>query len=128
MPAPRASTAHHLLLVEDDAGVRNATRMFLKGEGYRVAVAATLQEALQRLDEHADIRVLITDYHLEGGITGSDVIEAVRARRGPEFNAILVTGDTSSVIAALRRDAHLRITSKPINADELLGMIAALVD
>jgi PAS domain S-box-containing protein len=126
--APRASSAHHLLLVEDDAGVRNATRMFLKGEGYRVAVAATLQEALQRLDEHADIKVLITDYHLEGGITGSDVIEAVRERRGPEFNAILVTGDTSSAITALRRDAHLRVTSKPINADELLGMIAALVD
>jgi PAS domain S-box-containing protein len=125
--APRATTAHHLLLVEDDAGVRNATRMFLKGEGYRVTTAATLQEALQRLDEHADIEVLVTDYHLEGGVTGSDVIEAVRSRRGPEFNAILVTGDTSSAISALRRDEHLRVTSKPINADELLGMIAALV-
>src|SRR5262249_38491949 len=41
-----SSPGHHdLLLVEDDAGVRNATRMFLKGEGYRVNTAASLQEA-----------------------------------------------------------------------------------
>jgi PAS domain S-box-containing protein len=123
----RAGAPNHLLLVEDHPGVRKATRMFLKGEGFRVATAATLEEALVRLDENPDIRLVISDYHLDDGVLGTEVIAAARARRGSEFRAILVTGDTSSAIAALERDAHLRVTSKPINADELLGLIQTLL-
>ncbi|HTQ36943.1 MAG TPA: PAS domain S-box protein [Steroidobacteraceae bacterium] len=123
----RTGESNHLLLVEDDPGVRNATRMFLRGEGYRVTVAATLEEALQRLQENPDIRLIISDYHLAPGTTGTDVIAAARARLGGDFRAILVTGDTSSAIAGLHRDEHLRVTSKPINADELLAMIQALL-
>jgi PAS domain S-box-containing protein len=124
---PRAGDHHHLLLVEDDPGVRNATRMFLKGEGYRMTTAATLEEAQQRLRESPDIRIIISDYHLEDGVTGTEVIAAARAQRGDIFPAILVTGDTSSAIAGLRRDERLRVTSKPINPDELLGMIQSLL-
>jgi two-component system, sensor histidine kinase len=124
---PRAGAAHHVLLVEDDPGVRNATRMFLKGEAYRVTTAATPEEALLQLHEHPDIALLICDYHLEAGKTGTDVIAAARARHGADFPAILVTGDTSSAIAVLQRDEHLKITSKPINPDELLGLIQALL-
>jgi PAS domain S-box-containing protein len=123
----RCGTAHHLLLVEDDRGVRNATRMFLKGEGYRVTAAATREEALLALEQNADIELIISDYHLEGGTRGTDVIAAARAQFGAGLRAILVTGDTSSAIASLQRDASLRVTSKPINADELLGLIQALL-
>jgi PAS domain S-box-containing protein len=125
--ASRPGGAQHLLLVEDDPGVRNATRMFLKGEGYRVTTAATLDEALQGLQQNPDIQLIISDYHLEGGTRGTEVIAAARSRFGADFRAILVTGDTSSAIAGLQRDEHLRVTSKPINADELLGMIQALL-
>jgi PAS domain S-box-containing protein len=116
-----------LLLVEDDPGVRNATRMFLKAEGCRIATAASLEEAITRLRETRDIDLLITDYHLDGGRTGTEVIAAARAILGPELKAILVTGDTSSVIRELQRDPNLRITSKPINAEELLGLMESLL-
>jgi PAS domain S-box-containing protein len=119
--------SHHLLLVEDDPGVRNATRMFLKGEGYRVTTAATLPEALFELQQNPDIQLIISDYHLEGGTRGTDVIAAARERLGADFRAILVTGDTSSAVAGLQRDGRMRVTSKPINADELLGMIQGLL-
>ncbi len=107
--------------------MRNATRMFLRGEAYRVTTAATPEEAALRLHENPDIAIIISDYHLEGGKIGTDVIAAARARLGSDFPAILVTGDTSSAIADLQRDKHLRVTSKPINADELLGLIQALL-
>lgn len=126
-PAPQAGSMHHLLLVEDDPGVRNATRMFLKGEAFRVATAANLQEAMERLQQHPDIEIIISDYHLEDGQTGAQVINAARQRFAADFRAILITGDTSSAIAGLPRDGRLRVTSKPINADELLGMIQSLL-
>jgi CheY-like chemotaxis protein len=124
--APRDGGARHLLLVEDDAGVRNATRMFLKGEGFRVSVAASFEEASRLLAEKSDFALVITDYHLESGRTGADVVAAARALYGEGFRAILVTGDTTPAIRGLPGDERLRMTSKPINAEALLGLIASL--
>jgi PAS domain S-box-containing protein len=125
--APGSGAARHLLLVEDDPGVRNATRLFLKGEGYKVSTAASFNESLQLFEQHPDIEMVISDYHLEGGQTGTDVIAAARARFGANFPAILVTGDTTPAMADLQRDECLRLTSKPINADDLVGLIQSLL-
>jgi len=106
--------------------VRNAMRMLLKIEGYEVEPVAGADEAIG-LMERGKFDLLVTDFHLEGGRTGTQVIEAARARLGAEFNAILVTGDTSTAIREMQDDPHLRITSKPINSDELLGLVRTLL-
>lgn len=54
-------------------------------------------------------------------------ITAVRAQLGPDLRAVLVTGDTSSAVRELSCDARTRITSKPINADDFLALLEALV-
>jgi PAS domain S-box-containing protein len=120
-----------ILLVEDEPGVRNAMRMLLKLEGYRVTPAATAQEACDRLRRGEHFDLLITDYHLDAGRTGTQVITLAREINGPGVKAILVTGDTSSAISDLRGenqgDANLSITSKPINSGELLALVKKLV-
>jgi two-component system, sensor histidine kinase len=127
-PTPIASSGvKHILLVEDDPGVRNSTRVFLKGEGFRVTAAASLAEAVQRASASRDIDLIVSDFHLGGGQTGTEVIASIRELLGRPIKAVLVTGDTSSVVKQLRRDADLRITSKPINADELLALIRELL-
>jgi two-component system, sensor histidine kinase len=124
-PVP-AQVVHRLLLVEDDPGVRNAMRMFLDMEGFEVSTAASAEEA-HRLLRAEKFDLMITDYHLNLGATGTQVIAAARELLGPDFKAVLVTGDTSTAVRELRGDAHLRITSKPINSEELLSMIRSLV-
>ena len=128
VPAPRAgaAAAHHILLVEDEPGVRNAMRSLLKVEGYRVTSAASAEEALAQLKSSA-FDLVITDYHLESGRTGTQVIAAAREQRGPSFKAVLVTGDTSAAIRDMQGDAHLTIASKPINSDLLLAQVRALL-
>jgi two-component system CheB/CheR fusion protein len=116
----------HILLVEDDAGVRNATRMLLSVEGYEVSTAASRAEALRQAAEHPDIRLVVSDYHLGGQETGVEVVSAVRGTLGPDLGAILVTGDTSSAMRALARDTRMRAASKPVNADELLSLVREL--
>jgi PAS domain S-box-containing protein len=119
-------TARRILLVEDEPGVRNAMRMLLKIEGYEVVPVAGAEEARSlMLDSEFDL--LITDYHLEGGRTGTQVIEAARTLLGRDFAAILVTGDTSSAVREMQGDPRLRITSKPINSDELLSLVRNLL-
>jgi len=115
------------LLVEDDAGVRDATRMLLAVEGYRVTAVASKSEALRSAREEGSPELLITDYHLGGGELGTDVIAAVRDSVGAEVKAVLVTGDTSALVKRMSSDPQLRIASKPINAEELLAILAALL-
>ena len=120
--------AFHILLVEDEPGVRNAMRMLLKIEGYRVVTAASAAEALDELRKDSNFDLIVTDFHLEDGRTGTQVISAARELRGDSLKAILVTGDTSSAVRELKGDANLRITSKPINSDELLDLVRTLLE
>jgi CheY-like chemotaxis protein len=115
-----------VLLVEDDAAVRRATQMLLKVAGYLTLTAATKSEALGVLADHADLRLLIADYHLADGETGLEVIQAVRGRLGRPIAAVLVSGDTSSAVRDAVQDPQMRIASKPINADELLVLLEQL--
>lgn len=116
-----------VLLVEDDAAVRNATRMLLKVEGYRVTAVGSMAEALQHARDGHDIDLLVTDYHLGDGEVGTQVIDALREYLALPLKAILMTGDTSTAMLALPRDPRLRVASKPINADELLALLRALL-
>jgi len=68
-----------------------------------------------------------TDYHLTNAETGVQVIAAVRRQLGTDVGTVLITGDTSSAVRALQHDERLRITSKPIDADELLSVLRELL-
>ncbi len=125
--AGQQSSAPRILLVDDDAGVRNATAMLLAVEGYRVIAASSLGEAVRKTREDPPIDLLITDYHLSDGETGIQVIAALRRIAGADLKAVLVTGDTSSTVRDLKADQGIRVASKPINADELLGLLTALL-
>jgi two-component system, sensor histidine kinase len=121
------SVSPRVILVEDNPGVRDATRMLLSVEGYRVTAVASLGEALRNAQEEGAPDLLITDYHLREGELGTQVIAALRESVSAELRSVLITGDTSTAIRKLRDDPHLRIASKPINAEELLALLAALL-
>ena len=115
-----------VLLVEDDPAVRDATQMLLKSEGYCVTAVESMAEALQKVREES-IDLLVTDYHLNDGETGTQVIAALRETLGFPLKAVLMTGDTSSAVQELPRDSCLRVASKPIQAEELLTLLRALL-
>ena len=122
--ATGARRVQRVLLVEDDAWVRDATRMLLSVEGYRVMAVATLEEALEVAAAGVDI--LVTDYHLSDGLTGTQVITALRETLGRSLKAVLVTADTSRVIRDLPRDPDLCVASKPLRAEEMLTLLTTL--
>jgi two-component system, sensor histidine kinase len=113
--------------VEDDLGVRDATRMLLKVAGYRVSAVSSLEGALRIAHNDKSIDLLLTDYHLGNGETGTQVIAALRDTLGVAMKAVLMTGDTSSAIRDLPHDIRVKTASKPINAEELLTLIRALL-
>jgi two-component system CheB/CheR fusion protein len=116
-----------VLLVEDDPAVRDATRMLLKVEGYRVLTASCLAEAQALALEYPQLDLLVTDYHLSNSETGTQVIASLRASLGAHLKAVLITGDTSSAVRDLQHDEKTRLARKPIHAEELLTLLKSLL-
>ena len=117
----------HILLVEDDPDVRMATRLLLRTEGYDVAAVARLADALAHVQAAEGVDLLVTDFHLAEGETGLQVIAQVRQSLHVPLTAVLITGDTSSAVKDLPRDPDLRVMSKPVRAEEFLGLVRTLL-
>lgn len=128
-PTPSAKHAGvRVLLVEDDAAVRSATRMLLGCEGYQVTAVSTAAQALEQAEADSSIDLVVTDYHLGAGETGTQVISALRAALARPLKAVLITGDTTTAVMEFPGDSLLRFVSKPVQPDELLATIRALMD
>jgi len=113
----------HILVVEDNPGVLAATSLLLKSAGYRVTTAMSVEEASERTRNNPDLDLVITDYRLSGADTGRMVVSAVRGIRGPTFNAIVITGDTSSAVQYFDGDNHLCWLRKPTDSSLLLTVL-----
>src|SRR5262245_17275988 len=116
-----------ILIVEDDPGVLNAMRRLLKLEGYRVAAAPSVGEALHLLHQDDDVRLLVTDFHLANGELGTDAIQTIRAACGRPLKAVLITGDTSCAMREFLFDDRVWLITKPVNANDFLALIDSLL-
>ena len=111
-----------VLLVDDEAEVREATRALLSAWGVIVMTAADAEEALALIDaaeRYPDL--LITDYRLSRGVTGLEVIAMVRAKVPQRVEAIIITGDAAFAQAP---DAGVRVLSKPLAPEALRAALA----
>jgi DNA-binding NtrC family response regulator len=116
----------HLLLVEDEAPLRQATAENLAGHGYLVEQADSGEAALARLADFA-FDIIVTDLRLPG-IDGSAVVDAA-LERYPDIIAIVVTGygGVKEAVEAMRRGAA-HFVSKPFQIDELLHALDEALD
>ena len=107
------------LVVEDDAGVRQFVTEALKSLNYRVLEAGDGQAALDLLNQHSDIRLLLSDIVLPGDINGVDLFK--RAKEiWPELKVILTTGYVGDVGEVdPQAIAELELIAKPYRVAEL---------
>jgi two-component system, chemotaxis family, CheB/CheR fusion protein len=113
----------NVLIVDDDAGVLDATRLLLEVSGLNVRAAACEEEALASLRATSwKPDWLIVDYHLRGARTGIEVARAVREYLGSAIPVVVLSGDTSGRAVATEIEGA-RFLSKPVIAEQLLELI-----
>lgn len=100
-----------LLVVEDEALIRQLIVLELEDAGYDVIEAETGDEALDALRRCPAIALLFTDIRLPGAMTGWDIAEAARAMR-PEMPVIYATG-YSGELRIVPGGAFMRKPYKP---------------
>ncbi len=123
--APPPAVEAHILVVDDDAQIRQLAAKLLREHGHRVSVARDGRELWQVLDS-AQIDLILLDVMLPGG-NGLDLCRELRARI-PALPIIMVTAlgsDTDRIVGLeVGADDYL---AKPFNPRELLARINAVL-
>jgi CheY-like chemotaxis protein len=91
-----------VLIVEDDADLRELNFDVLERLGYRPLGAGDGASALKMLDDTPEIEVLYTDVVLPGGMSGVDLAEEARHRR-PNLKTLFTSGYTDNAVNDLNR-------------------------
>ncbi len=111
-----------LLLVEDNAKLREAVESMLTDLGYRVLTAANGREALTLCQVEDDVALLITDLVMPN--MGGKALMQVLRRRIPHLRALAMTGyTTEESIQSLQAAGFMQVIRKPFDADALAQAI-----
>jgi CheY-like chemotaxis protein/anti-sigma regulatory factor (Ser/Thr protein kinase) len=111
----------HVLVLDDEAAVRQAMQLLLASHGCVVTVAASTREAvLKCMQLRPDI--LLTDLRLAGA---DDGLTAVRSLRNalPGLPAVLISGDTAPERLREAQSLGLVLLHKPVLEQQLLDAI-----
>lgn len=122
---PRAATAHPfatrgqgelVLVVDDEASIRDLSAAILSRSGYRVLTAANGHEALGLFRSRAvEISLVVIDLFMPE-MDGSELAAAL-AVENPEVRLLFMSG------AERAMPAGKRLLDKPFTGDELLGRV-----
>jgi DNA-binding response OmpR family regulator len=122
------ATSMCVLLVEDDALVREVMVISLQDAGFEVLSAASGDEAIALMSDPAvPLTVLVTDFHMPGTADGAAVAAKLR-ERWPELPVVIISGRPEVFQVAWRRDLGYRLLAKPFGTAELVGLLQSLVD
>lgn len=92
---PAALEVNTVLLVEDDADVREVARLELSSLGYEVFEASDGESALELLHEKSDIGLLATDLELPG-LCPAPSSRGARSRSAPTWQSCSYRGGHKS--------------------------------
>jgi len=117
-----ASRKPGILVVDDDAGIRENIADLLSSENYEVVSAANADEAMRVLESQR-IDLLLTDFQMPGR-NGVELIEVAR-RANHRVPAILMTAYLY-VFEQMdeRRREGVTLLRKPFDAEEILQTVA----
>lgn len=125
---PLQGGTEHILIAEDDELVLRHLESQLGLLGYRVTAARSGAGALDRLQVHSDVDLLITDVVMPGGMNGRELADRVKTIR-PRLKVLFTSGYTENTIVHHGRlDKGVDLLSKPYTRQELASKVRLVLD
>ncbi|MFW2355758.1 PAS-domain containing protein [Hydrogenophaga sp.] len=123
VPPTEESQPSLALLVEDDVSVRKVVRRHLLELGYSVIEAENGQEALDILAKTCDLKLVLSDLVMPGGIDGQQVI-----RRASELEHIAKVVLMSGYSASAHPIKGVPLIQKPFTKEQLHEVLHSIRD
>jgi len=129
----------HILFVEDSATAAAVTQKILQKHGLKVTRVANAEDAIRLLQPRVrgqsaaldEYDMVITDFYLEGDMTGGDLLHAIRAKlhlSQQEMPVLVLTSteDQGTQVEVFHAGAN-DFVSKPIVEEVLIARVRALL-
>ncbi|WP_167359725.1 ATP-binding protein [Phytopseudomonas flavescens] len=135
-PSPSAAPARQaparsqgtVMIVDDEAAIRDLASETLTDVGFHVIKAATAADALQRLDSLADLDLLVTDIGL-AGVTGGDALARAAVEANPGLKVLFISGFSESAApTASFQEGQARLLFKPFSMGEFKATVEQLLE
>jgi signal transduction histidine kinase len=143
LPAVEGSTAVHkvqpsvdgvrggsetILVAEDEPDLRELTRIFLEGYGYRVLEASGADQAIEKAEKSVEpIHLLLTDVIMPG-MSGRQLAEKILCKR-PQTKIVYMTGYTDDMVVQHKvLEPGVQLLQKPFTKVELARKVRATLD
>jgi DNA-binding NtrC family response regulator len=112
---------HNLLVVDDEAVIREGMRRILATAGYHVEISASGRTAIEKIQEQ-DFDVVITDLKMPG-MDGIEVLKTIKILQ-PEVPVIIITGYSTvdTAVDAMKNGAFDYI-AKPFTSELILDKL-----
>lgn len=114
-----------VLVVDDDAGVRDSLKFTLEVEGFEVRTYSSAQELLNEKDLPA-YSCLVTDYHMPA-MTGLELVDQLRDRR-MSIPTILITSLPNENLRNRAAAGGVSLIEKPVFGGRLLDALREAFD
>jgi signal transduction histidine kinase/CheY-like chemotaxis protein len=121
-PAQATPVALHVLVVDDEAGIRLGMKTLLEGMGCRATLAGGTEQAVAAARAHKP-DIVLTDLRLRGEDNGIKTVRAIRDLY-PTLPAILISGDIAPDRLREAEEAGIPLLHKPVPVEALKEAIA----
>src|SRR5512143_3610695 len=115
--------ALEVLVVDDEADIRDLVSGVLEDEGYAVRTAANSTATLDAIDERRPSMVLLDVWLQESRLDGLQLLQEIK-RRDSTIPVLMISGhgNLDTAVAAVREGA-VDFIEKPFKADRLLHLV-----
>lgn len=124
-----ARLPHRVLVLDDEADIRDAMQQLLGTHGILTITAADEMQAMSALASaraaQTPFDLLICDFRLAHGVDGLDLGQSLAHGFAP-LPLLLITGETSPERLQRVRDAGVPVLFKPVSSERLLQTIALI--
>jgi two-component system, NtrC family, nitrogen regulation response regulator NtrX len=117
------STGADILVVDDEADIRELVSGLLEDEGHAVRVAANSDEALAAIRARRPSLALLDIWMQGGGLDGLELLDVIKAL-DPDLPVVMISGhgNIETAVTALQRGAYDFI-EKPFKSDRLVVVV-----
>ncbi len=111
------------LIIEDDPGSAEALALILRDWGAEVAHGVSSEGVAVALGQRAaDVRWIITDFHLGAGPDGVTLVQTL-ARSAPQARVLVLSGSFHGRATAAAADAGFEVMQKPARAEAIVAWL-----
>ena len=115
-----------LLVLDNEESILFSMQALLGQWGCQVVTATDQAAAIEALGGRAP-EVILADYHLDRGVTGCQVVTALRAHFATDIPAVVISADRSDGCRRELQQLDLPLLNKPVKPGKLRAVLSALL-